>query len=86
MRLCTCAPCGCVGIRVFLRVRMVLTCSACASPPPLPPQIIARQVYESLSVREAAATIRADGLRMLFRGVGPPLIQKATSIGVMYGM
>ena len=48
-------------------------------------KLASRQTYEGLSPREAARTMRADGLSHLYRGVLPPLLQKGTSMGVCYG-
>jgi hypothetical protein len=48
-------------------------------------KLISRQAYEGLSVREAAHTMVMEGRSNLYRGVAPPLVQKAVSMGIMYG-
>ena len=48
-------------------------------------KLISRQAYEGLGVRAAAATLIEDGLPRLYRGLAPPLAQKAVAMGVMYG-
>ena len=48
-------------------------------------KLISRQAYEGLTVGAAADTLRADGLRHLYRGVAPPLVSKTLSLGLMYG-
>ena len=46
---------------------------------------VSRQAYEGLRVSEALLTLRLDGVLRLYRGLGPPLCQKAVSMSIMYG-
>nr|ACO11301.1 Mitochondrial carrier triple repeat protein 1 [Caligus rogercresseyi] len=46
---------------------------------------IFRQVLHGISMREACIQLRAEGLSTLYRGVGPPLIQKSASGSIMFG-
>ena len=48
-------------------------------------KLISRQAYEGLTLPQAARTLQVDGLPNLYRGLGPPLLQKASSMGIMYG-
>lgn len=48
-------------------------------------KLISRQAYEGLSVRDAFHTMRVEGAANIYRGVGPPLLQKGVSMGIMYG-
>ena len=48
-------------------------------------KIIFRQMLHGHSVKSAAADLRAEGFRFLYRGVGPPLIQRSTSLSLMFG-
>lgn len=48
-------------------------------------KIIFRQMLHGHSVRSAASSLRAEGLRVLYRGVGPPLIQRGTTLSLMFG-
>jgi hypothetical protein len=45
---------------------------------------ISRQAYEGLSWRGAVASLRADGVGKLYRGILPPLLQRGVSMGIMY--
>jgi hypothetical protein len=49
-------------------------------------KLISRQAYEGITWREALHTMKEDGPRRLYRGVAPPLLQRALSLGVMFGM
>lgn len=46
---------------------------------------ISRQAYEGLSWRESYGTIQREGLLHLYRGLAPPLMQRAAGMGLMYG-
>lgn len=48
-------------------------------------KLISRQAYEGLTLTQSARTLQADGLAHLYRGLGPPLLQKASSMGIMFG-
>jgi hypothetical protein len=48
-------------------------------------KLASRQAYEGLRVGEALRTLLFDGPRGLYRGVSPPLLQKALSMSIMYG-
>lgn len=48
-------------------------------------KIIFRQMLHGHSVRSATADLRAEGIRHLYRGVGPPLIQRSITLSLMFG-
>lgn len=48
-------------------------------------KIIFRQMLHGHSVRSATADLRAEGIRYLYRGVGPPLIQRSITTSLMFG-
>ena len=48
-------------------------------------KVIFRQMLHGHSVRSATADLRAEGIRHLYRGVGPPLIQRSISLSLMFG-
>lgn len=45
-----------------------------------------RQQLFGLRVREAVLQLQADGLRNLYRGILPPLLQKSSTIAIMFGL
>lgn len=45
-----------------------------------------RQQLFGLRVREAVLQLQADGLRTLYRGILPPLLQKSSTIAIMFGL
>lgn len=48
-------------------------------------KIIFRQMLHGQNVRSATADLKAEGFRTLYRGVGPPLIQRSVSLALMFG-
>lgn len=48
-------------------------------------KIIFRQMLHGQNVRSATADLRAEGFRHLYRGVGPPLIQRSVTMSLMFG-
>ncbi|XP_065898190.1 mitochondrial nicotinamide adenine dinucleotide transporter SLC25A51-like [Dysidea avara] len=44
-----------------------------------------RQQLEGVSIRKAFRQLKREGLITLYRGMGPPLIQRTTSVAVMFG-
>ena len=48
-------------------------------------KVIFRQMLHGHSVRSATSELRAEGLRVLYRGVGPPLIQRSVTLSLMFG-
>ncbi len=48
-------------------------------------KIIFRQMLHGHSVSSAFGELRAEGARHLYRGVGPPLIQRSVTLSLMFG-
>lgn len=48
-------------------------------------KLIFRQMLHGMNVRSATANLKADGFRHLYRGVGPPLIQRSITLSLMFG-
>lgn len=48
-------------------------------------KLIFRQIVHGMSVKSATANLRAEGFRHLYRGVGPPLIQRSVTLSLMFG-
>lgn len=48
-------------------------------------KVMFRQQVEGLRVREAVRQVLREGLSNLYRGVVPPLMQKGTSLAIMFG-
>lgn len=48
-------------------------------------KIIFRQMLYGHSVRSAFGELRAEGVLNLYRGVGPPLIQRSVTLSLMFG-
>ena len=48
-------------------------------------KLIFRQMLYGLNVRSATANLRAEGIQHLYRGVGPPLIQRSITLSLMFG-
>lgn len=48
-------------------------------------KVMFRQQVEGIRLRYAVRQIAREGLSNLFRGVGPPLMQKGTSLAIMFG-
>jgi len=44
-----------------------------------------RQQLEGVSIRKAFRQLKREGVIKLYRGMGPPLIQRTTSVAVMFG-
>ena len=49
-------------------------------------KLMFRQQVDGLRVGQAFRSMRHEGLRSLYRGVGPPLLQKTASLSLMFGM
>eukprot|EP00118_Oscarella_pearsei_P001060 m.6494 g.6494 ORF g.6494 m.6494 type:complete len:271 (+) comp16029_c0_seq1:146-958(+) len=49
-------------------------------------KVMFRQQLDGVSVSEAVKQLQNDGLRHLFRGLAPPLLQKTASISLMFGL
>ncbi|XP_068596543.1 solute carrier family 25 member 51b [Brachionichthys hirsutus] len=49
-------------------------------------KVLFRQQLHGVSVTEAFLQLRRDGLRNLYRGLLPPLLQKSTTVGIMFGL
>lgn len=49
-------------------------------------KIIFRQILEGVPVTAAARQISSEGIRLLYRGILPPLCQKTLSLSVMFSM
>ena len=49
-------------------------------------KVMFRQQAEGLSVRQAIASVQGEGLGQLYRGVGPPLLQRSLSMSLMFGL
>ena len=45
-----------------------------------------RQQLFGLGVTEAVRQLQQDGLRTLYRGLLPPLLQKTTTVAIMFGL
>lgn len=48
-------------------------------------KVMFRQQVEGLRVRKALSTVLKEGVSNLYRGVGPPMMQKGTSMAIMFG-
>ena len=48
-------------------------------------KLMFRQQTEALTAVKAFRAMRAEGLPFLYRGVGPPLMQKSVSMSIMFG-
>ena len=44
-----------------------------------------RQQLEGISIRRAIRQLKHEGTRHLYRGLGPPLIQRTLSVSIMFG-
>lgn len=49
-------------------------------------KLMFRQQVEGLTVRAAFGSLRSEGLRQLYRGIGPPLLQRSASMSIMFGL
>ncbi|NWT32989.1 S2551 protein, partial [Cardinalis cardinalis] len=49
-------------------------------------KVLFRQQLYGLRAREAVRQLRRDGLRTLYRGILPPLLQKTTTLALMFGL
>lgn len=49
-------------------------------------KVLFRQQLYGLKTRDAVLQLRKDGLRNLYRGILPPLIQKTTTLALMFGL
>lgn len=49
-------------------------------------KLMFRQQVDGLAVGPAFRAMRHEGLKSLYKGVGPPLLQKTTSLSLMFGM
>lgn len=48
-------------------------------------KVMFRQQVEGLRFRKALKQVLKEGVPILYRGVGPPLMQKGTSLAIMFG-
>ena len=48
-------------------------------------KVMFRQQVEALRLRRALRQVLREGVANLYRGVGPPLMQKGTSLSIMFG-
>ena len=44
-----------------------------------------RQQLEGISIRRAIRQLKREGMMILYRGLGPPLIQRTLSVSIMFG-
>jgi hypothetical protein len=49
-------------------------------------KVMFRQQAEGHTVAEVARHMRQEGMGLLYRGIGPPLVQKTVSMSLMFGM
>lgn len=49
-------------------------------------KVMFRQQAEDMRLAQAVRSVQDDGLRNLYRGVGPPLLQRTTSMAIMFGL
>ena len=49
-------------------------------------KVMFRQQAEGMRLAKAVRSVQEDGLRNLYRGVGPPLLQRTTSMAIMFGL
>ncbi|KAJ8385153.1 hypothetical protein AAFF_G00192040 [Aldrovandia affinis] len=49
-------------------------------------KVLFRQQLYGVRAGEAVAQLRRDGLRTLYRGLLPPLLQKTTTVAIMFGL
>ncbi|XP_021407530.1 mitochondrial nicotinamide adenine dinucleotide transporter SLC25A51 [Lonchura striata] len=49
-------------------------------------KVLFRQQLHGLRARDAVRQLRRDGLRTLYRGILPPLLQKTTTLALMFGL
>lgn len=48
-------------------------------------KVMIRQQIDGINVVNAVSQVKNEGVLKLYRGVGPPLIQKGTSLSIMFG-
>lgn len=63
-------------------------CAACTSITllfPLNKLIFRQMIGHSHSIKHAFVQIKSEGIRHLYRGMLPPLLQKSTSYSIMFG-
>uniref|UniRef100_A0A4W5LAQ5 Solute carrier family 25 member 51b n=1 Tax=Hucho hucho TaxID=62062 RepID=A0A4W5LAQ5_9TELE len=49
-------------------------------------KVLFRQQLHGLRAREAVRQLQRDGMRKLYRGLLPPLLQKTTTVAIMFGL
>ncbi|XP_030252217.1 solute carrier family 25 member 51b [Sparus aurata] len=49
-------------------------------------KVLFRQQLHGVSATEAVRQLQRDGLRNLYRGLLPPLLQKSTTVAIMFGL
>lgn len=49
-------------------------------------KVLFRQQLYGLRTQDAVRQLRRDGLRTLYRGILPPLMQKTTTLALMFGL
>ena len=49
-------------------------------------KVMFRQQAENLTVQRAVQSVQHEGLSQLYRGVGPPLLQRSLSMSLMFGL
>lgn len=49
-------------------------------------KVLFRQQLHGVLATEAVQQLRRDGLRTLYRGILPPLLQKSTTVAIMFGL
>lgn len=49
-------------------------------------KVLFRQQLHGVLAHEAVQQLQRDGLRNLYRGLLPPLLQKSTAVGIMFGL
>ncbi|XP_042274520.1 solute carrier family 25 member 51b [Thunnus albacares] len=49
-------------------------------------KVLFRQQLHGVLAREAVRQLQRDGLRNLYRGLLPPLLQKSTTVAIMFGL
>ncbi|CAG2110370.1 unnamed protein product [Medioppia subpectinata] len=48
-------------------------------------KVIFRQMLYGVHIKSAINQLRVEGLRYLYRGIGPPLMQRSVTISIMFG-
>ncbi|CAG2165127.1 unnamed protein product [Oppiella nova] len=48
-------------------------------------KVIFRQMLYGVHIKSAVQQLRLEGLRYLYRGIGPPLMQRSVTISIMFG-